>query len=155
MKAPRGEPPIWTRHGMSIKPMNDAALEMLRGFPSGELFTGSFHRKRSLKQLRLWFGLMQILVDHQIFPTKESASDAVKVAAGHVDMMILPGSGQTVFIPRSIAFESLSQDRFNPIFQAALDQICARWLPGAPAALKREVYAAIDGPARLGDRVIE
>ena len=155
MKAPRGEPPVWRRHGLSIVPMNDAATAMLRGFSPGESFTGSFHRKRSLKQLRLWFGLMQILVDHQIFPTKEAASDAVKVAAGHVDLLILPGSGQTVFIPRSIAFESLAQSAFNPIFQAALEQICARWLPGAPAALKREVLNAIDGPARIGDRVIE
>ena len=152
MKAPRGEPPVWKRHGLSIVPMNEAATTMLRGFPPGELFTGSFHRKRSLKQLRLWWGLMTILVDHQIFPTKESASDAVKLACGHVETLIMPGSGQTFFLPRSIAFKSLAQDKFNPIFQAALEQICARWLPGAPAALRREVYAAIDGPARVGDR---
>lgn len=155
MKAPRGEPPVWCRHGVSIVPKNDAAMAMLRGFAPGELFTGRFARKRSLKQLRLWFGLMGILVEHQIFPTKESASDAVKLACGHVETLVLPGSGQTFFLPRSIAFESLKQSEFNPIFQAALDQICARWLPGAPAALRREVYNAIDGPARIGDRVIE
>lgn len=138
---------------MSIVPMNDAALDMLRGFSSGDLFTGSFHRKRSLRQLRLWWGLMSILVDHQIFPTKEAASDAVKVSCGHVDTLILPGSGQAFFVPRSIAFESLAQAKFNPIFQAALDQICARWIKTGSKDLRREVYAAIDGPARIGERV--
>ena len=155
MRHERGEPALWKRHGLSIVPMNDSAMAMLRGFPPGEIFMGKFHRKRSLKQNRLWWGLMTILVEHQIFPTKESASDAVKLACGHVETLVMPGSGQAFFLPRSIAFESLAQDKFNPIFQAALDQICARWLPGAPAALKREVYTAIDGPARVGDRVIE
>ena len=150
----RGEPPVWTRKGMAIVPMNDAAFEMLRGFQSGELFTGSFHRKRSLRQLRLWWGLMTILVEHGVFPTKESASDAVKVACGHCDTMILPGSGQAVFIPRSIAFESLAQASFNPICQAALDVIGERWVKSDKKALAREIYAAIDGPAAIGERVI-
>ena len=152
MKAPLGEPAIWARKGMSIVPMNDAAVEMLRVFPSGELFTGRFTRKRSLRQLRLWWGLMGILVEHNVFPMKEAASNAVKVAIGHVDTFIMPGSGQTVFMPRTIAFESLAQDKFNPIFQAALDAICERWIKTGSAALRREVYAAIDGPARIGDR---
>lgn len=151
----RSEPPVWTRHGLSIVPKNDAAMEMLRGFQSGELFTGTFYRKRSLRQLRLWWGLMAILVDHQVFPTKESASDAVKIACGHTDTFIMPGSGQTFFTPRSIAFESLAQSAFNPIFQAALDVVCERWCKVDRAALAREIYAAIDGPSRVGERVVK
>lgn len=150
-----GEPPVWTRHGMSIVPMNDAAFDMLRSFPSGELFIGSFRRKRSLRQLRLWWGLMTILTEHQVFPTKESASNAVKVACGHCETIVMPGSGQVFFTPRSIAFESLSQAEFHPIFQAALDVICERWVKADKKALAREIYAAIDGPARIGERVMK
>lgn len=135
--------------------MNEEAEAMLRGFKSGELFTGRFVRKRSLKQLRLWWGLMAILRDHGVFPTKESASDATKVACGHCDTMILPGSGQAIFVPRSIAFESLAQSVFNPIFAAALDVICQRWIPTDAETLRRRVFEAIDGPgkAALGERV--
>ena len=152
MKAPRGEPPVWRRHGLSIVPMNDAATAMLRGFAPGELFTGRFARKRSLKQLRLWWSLMTVLTEASIFPTKDAASDAVKISIGFVDTIIMPGSGQAFFTPRSIAFESLAQSEFNPVFQAALDAICDRWIKTKPETLRMQVYAMIDGPSRIGDR---
>ena len=152
MKAPRGEPPVWKRHGLAIVPMNESAMTMLRGFPPGELFTGRFARKRSLKQLRLWWGLMTLLTEANIFPTKDAASDAVKISIGFTDTIIMPGSGQVFFTPRSIAFESIAQSEFNPVFQAALDSVCERWIKTKSETLRMQVYAMIDGPSRIGDR---
>ena len=104
----RGEPPVWTRKGMAIVPMNDAAFEMLRGFQSGELFTGSFHRKRSLRQLRLWWGLMTILVEsgYSLFDIRDHweelkaarfryyGASATSETAGQTQHLALKGSAK-------------------------------------------------------------
>lgn len=96
---------------------------------------------------------MKILVDHHIFPTKESASNAVKIATGHVDIMVIPRINETVFVPKSISFESMPHEEFQPMFEAALVKISELWIHAGTDALKREIYAAIDGPARIGDRL--
>lgn len=144
---------IWTRAGMTIRPVNDVAEAMLRSKKSGEEFTATFRSKRSFRQLRLWWGLMNILVDHDIFAMPEAASRAVKIACGHCDELIMPDTGQVFLVPRSIAFESLAQHEFNPIMKAAIDKICERWIPTDATTLWDEVCAALDPPDAIGKRV--
>lgn len=145
---------IWVRVGMRIHPDNDIADDMLRSLPDGGHFVGSFRNVRSIRQLRLWWGLMNILVEHNIFPIKEAASHAVKIAAGHVDLVVFPDSGEVHMIPKSIAFESLPQHEFNVIFKAAIDAICGRWMRGTDSdELQREVWRALDGPGAIGERI--
>lgn len=149
----RQVPAVWMRHGMTILPMSEEADAMLRSFKTGDQFVGRFRKARSVKQLRLWFGLMHILVDHGVFPMIEAASDMTKIACGHVDIRISPDTGEVHMVPKSIAFESLSQADFNPIMQAAIDVVCQRWIGVSTETLRREIFAAIDGPARIGERV--
>ncbi len=144
---------IWTRAGMTIRPVNDIAEAMLRSRKSGEDFIGTFRNPRSLKQLRLWWGLMNILVEHNIFALPEAASRAVKIATGHCDELIMPDTGQVFLVPQSIAFESLAQDKFNPIMAAAIEVICQRWIPTDATTLRREVFKALDPPGAQGERI--
>jgi hypothetical protein len=149
----RQAPAVWMRHGMVIRPTSEEADAMLRSFKSGDQFIGRFRKARSIKQNRLWWGLMRILVDHGVFPLIEAASDATKIACGHVEIRVIPDTGEVHMVPRSIAFESLSQADFNPIMEAGLDVVCSRWIKGVEKeALRREIFAAIDGPARIGER---
>lgn len=146
---------VWRRWGLAIRPANDIAEAMLRGLKEGEEFVGQFAKPRSLKQLKLWWGLMRLLVDHGQFPSLEAASDATKIGAGHCQTLVFPDTGEVLMLPLSISFAALAQDEFQHIFGSALDVICSRWIVGVgKAALEQEVWNAIDGPGRYGDRVL-
>lgn len=145
---------VWRKQGHAMIPANDVARAMLASLKEGGDYVGTFRGARSLKQLRLWWGLMNILVDYGLFPIPDAASDAVKIGCGYVTIFILPDTGEAYFHVRSIAFQSLPQHEFNVLFQAALDLIVKRWLVGTDADdLRREVFKAISPPGALGERI--
>lgn len=144
---------IWHRRGLVMVPANDDAFSMIASLQDGGEYLADFRGARSLKQLRLYWGLMKLLVEHDLFPTRDAASDCVKIACGHVETRIMPDSGEVQLVPRSIAFQSLPQAEFNEIFEAMIKVICDRWLAGVDeSTLRDEAYAMIDGPAAQGRR---
>ena len=147
---------IWRRSGMAICPCNDAALDQVRSLAEGRdyLATWPFRGARSLPQLRLWWSLCGLMAEHSIFPTQLAASNAVKIACGHFDTLMMPDTGEVHLVPRSISFQSLSQEEWKPIFEAALTAVVERWVLGTDMAeLRREVWRRCDGPAAIGERV--
>lgn len=149
---------IWRRKGACVVPANDLAEEMLSSLKEGVDYIGDIYGARSIQQLRLWWGgLMKILVDHDIFPSQVAASDATKIAAGHIDEpLIMPDTGQVFLRPASIAIESMPQHEFNQFLDRAIDVVIKRWLPGSThAEIREEVFAVLDPPEKraLGRRV--
>ena len=152
------EKPLWKRSGRSLVPANDRADELLRGVRPGELITFRWKTKRSLPQMRLYFGLMNLLVKQQVFPSKDAASLATKVACGHVDIAIMPDTGEVVYMPRHINFDALPQAEFNTFFENAVNVVVERFLPGntpeeVMAELERmltpiEIQALLNDPGR-------
>lgn len=147
---------IWRRVGGAIHPVNDAALDQVRSLAEGKDYLAAwpFRGARSLKQLRLWWSLCGLMAEHSIFPTQTAASDAVKIACGHFATCVMPDTGEVHLVPKSIAFESLTQQDWHPIFEAALTVVVERWMLGSDMAeLRREVWRRCDGPAAIGERV--
>jgi hypothetical protein len=145
---------IWVRRGRCFYPASDEAEEQLRSTKDGAEVFGEFKAPRNIKNHRLYWALMKILVDHNVFPSLEAASDVVKIACGHVDMRIAPDTGEVFMAPKSISFASMPQAEFKTFFDTAIRQICARWLQGTDdEALKAECYLAIDGAGAIGERV--
>lgn len=144
---------IWRRCGRSMVPANEDAENMLRSIKDRAECLGSFKAARSIKQLRMYWTLMKILVEHGVFPLEEAASDAAKIAIGHVEIRIMPDTGECHMIPKSINFESLPQAEFNTIFNAVIHAVCDRWLVGTDAEeLRQEVLDLLDDPAKPGKR---
>jgi hypothetical protein len=157
MRANRDKPvPIWKRRGRSILPANDEAEAVMRSIKDGSECIGDFKTIRSVPQLRLWWSLMRLLVDNGIFPSLESASDATKIGAGHVDMRFFPDTGEEMFVPRHINFGSLSQAEMNEVFQQALAVICDRWIGVDRDDLLAQVEEMLTPPEHraLGYRVM-
>ena len=126
------EPLMWRRSGTTIVPENDVARAAVQDLFEGVTYIASwpFKGKRNIKQLRAWWSLCHIMHEHDLFPTAQAAHIALKIACGHVDMHVMPDTGECIIVPRSIAFESLSQADWRPIFRAALRVIVERWMPG-------------------------
>jgi hypothetical protein len=153
MSKPRA---LWQKHGAFIVPANEDAKRMFDAMKQATDYLGEFHGARSLKQLRLYWGLAAMLVEHELFPSRQAASDAIKIGTGHVETLIMPKTGEVFLIPKSIAFESMKQVEFSEFMENAIRMIATRWLPGAEEELRKQFFDAIDDPARgPGRRVFE
>jgi hypothetical protein len=154
----KDNPALWRRRGDTIIAANDVAREHVRALVEGVdyLATWPFRTKRSLQQLRLWFSLMNLMVEHDLFPTVSAAHIATKIATGHFDIVVAPDTKKQVLAARSIAFDNLPQEEFNSFFNAALKVITERWLRGVDMEELRDLaFSYIDGPDKsfLGRRV--
>lgn len=100
-------------------------------------------RPRNIQHHRKLFALLNLAVDNwpmEIVPTTDGLLDTIKVATGHtIPVEVRPRLLEsicpeiadvlnaaempervTVFFPKSISFESLSQDEFEPFYERAV-----------------------------------
>lgn len=74
--------------------------------------------------------MLQLIVENsETFNTKEKALVAVKLAAGHFDLMAHPLTGEIIQIPKSINFESMGQEDFDAFYTGAIDAVLQSILP--------------------------
>lgn len=130
-----------------ILPHGDDAQEMFATIKDGAEFICEVRTVRSLKQLKLFWGLMGLLAENcETFTSKDDAADNIKLDCGEVDWFVHHRTGVKFGRPRSIAFESMSQDRFNRFMNRVLFVIESEYLPGASMALMRRVYEMLKEP---------
>ncbi len=148
----------WRKSGLHLVPACESTSEYLRDLSQGQIIMGTLKREgeRNLKQFRMFWVLMSVLVSHHLFETAGQAAMAVKIALGHVDMVSMPDDGECHLIPRSISFEKMDGDEFHEFFKNAITVICQRWMQGtSDEELAAHVYEIIDGPEKssLGKRI--
>lgn len=145
---------VWKRRGRALMPASTEAEDALSAVRDGTECMGEIRTARHPKQHRTFFKVLGVLVDHDVFTTKEAALDAVKIGLAHVDTLIMPDTGEVFYTPRSIAFESMAQADFSAFMDAAIKLVCDRWLAGADReAMRAEVFDVLDGPAAIGRRL--
>jgi len=111
-------------------PADHEAEEEFRRVPLGRVAYFEITTARNPNQHRLLFALLKMLVNAGCFPTTKAALKAVKWATGHVEIMVIPGTGEVITEAKSISFANMSQADFVPFFDAAINAVCERWLPG-------------------------
>lgn len=122
---------VWRRQGNIAVPVGAVALGHLHAFKDGADFIAETRGARNVKQLNMWWTLCQLVAENdRDYDTKESASDGLKIALKHVETF-LDRTGKLHIWPKSIAFESMTQEDFNPLFKAAVDKV-AEWLGNTP-----------------------
>lgn len=118
---------IWERRGDVAVPVGETSREYFFALKEGQQFIAETRGARNPKQLALWWCLCKLVAENDAtYDTSEKASDGLKRALHHVDTFI-DRHGKLHITPKSIAFESLSQEEFNALFQAAINVI-ADWL---------------------------
>lgn len=122
---------VWRRQGNVAVPVGFVSLDFLQGIKDGAEFIAETRGARNVKQLHMWWALCGLLAENdRDYDTKESASDGLKIALKHVDTF-LDRDGKLHIWPKSIAFESLTQEEFYPLFKAAINKV-AEWLGNSP-----------------------
>lgn len=122
---------IWRREGDHAVPVGADSVEFFQALKEGGEFIAETRGARNLKQLKMWWTLCNLLAENDNeYDTKEKASNGLKLALKHVDTF-LDRDGKLHISPGSIAFESMTQEDFNPLFKAAIDKV-AEWLGNSP-----------------------
>lgn len=127
---------IWRKQGDVAVPVGDVSREYFSAIKDGAEFIAETRGARNVKQLHMWWVLCGLLAENdRDYETKEKASDGLKIALKHVDTF-LDRTGKLHIWPKSISFESMTQEEFNPLFKAAIDKV-AEWLGSAPAEVQK------------------
>lgn len=122
---------LWIRIGNTAVPADERSLRFLQARKEGAPFIADTNGARNAKQLALWWCLCDLVAEtDNVYDTQLKASNGLKRALHHVDTF-LDRNGRLHIEPKSIAFESLTQEDFNALFQAAL-RVIADWLGSAP-----------------------
>lgn len=117
---------LWRRVGNTAVPADARSLAFLQARKEGVAFVADTNGARNPKQLNLWWALCALVCEAEDIPTPEKVSNDLKLALGHVDTHV--GRDGTVhLIPKSIAFESMSQEDFDVLFKSAI-RVISGWL---------------------------
>ena len=134
----------WGEH--ILVPADEAAEEWLRKTKPSQLVLMTGRRPRNPMHHRKMMALLRIVLENQeYYQTIEHLLIAIKMATGHYDIYPMQ-DGNMVPSPRSISFEAMSQDEFEPFYDKALDFICEKVIPGmVKEDLQVEVLERIAG----------
>lgn len=141
-----------TKRFNALRAMDQIAAEALGKIVDGEVVKVEIKRanQRSLRHHRLFFALLEIVGECQDEPwTKDQTLTWVKVAAGHTDP-VYDRDGKVTFIPRSISFDSMSQDEFRAFFDAAVQAVLDKLLP--PGTPRHSIVQEVEERAALMSR---
>lgn len=137
---------ICTKVGGRLFPSDKKSIDILSKLPSGTEIRVEVKAKRNVRRHNLLFAVLDIVVDHEIFPSVDNALDCLKLDMGHVEMIVHPMTGEVGMKPKSIAFENMDETEYGTWLERALTLVCDRWLDGADKEdVRRHVYEIVDG----------
>lgn len=144
-----GDAIIMRRKLAILEPVTEIDREMLLDIPEGADLTVRVSRSRSPRQHRLFWALLQLVVDnHDHYKRPEQLLEWLKVRLGYVDETVWH-DGQVWFKTKSISFASMGQDQFRKFFSMAVDLIVTEVIIGMDmSALLTEVSAMMGEDAR-------
>jgi len=126
-------------------PMDNDGREMVAAV-KGKRVMASFHAPRNIRHHRLLFALLRRVSESGAWQGDEDTLlDWLKIGT-HLVRTVVGPDGKVYYVPQSIAFESMSQDRFRAWFDRAIWLICTRLLGREDWEwLRDEISEAVDG----------
>lgn len=129
------------RKGQSFVPSTQDGRDFLNRVAHGGDVMISVTTARNIRQFNLFWALCEIVADHFEI-TKEAAKEELCTRTGHVEPVFY-SDGSMRLRPKSIAFENMPQDAFDPFFKLAVSKVID-WLGAAPQEVIDHVFSLID-----------
>lgn len=132
-----------------LAPCDEEGREVLEAIPAGKEVMVHIHTARNVRHHRLLFALFRKLIEGGAWHGDEDGLlDYAKYATGLVDTKV-DHLGGTHYAPRSIAFESMDQVRFNRFFDRVCFVVAQNLLGGEDwIALRDEIVNTVEGHYR-------
>lgn len=136
------------RTPQGVRPADDASRESMRTWALGEVVKCVVKRPRNLGHHRKAFALLEVMREadrRDPPPPMRAFLKEVKVKLGLFELMLLP-DGRSVLDVESIAFDAMSQDRFErDVWSPLLDLALQDYLPDTDrATLELEVMRRLE-----------
>lgn len=109
----------------NLVPCDEASRAAVYEMKMGARYRADVVLPRNQKRLDWWWKLCEIIRDNgQHWPSKEAASDMLKLKCGHFKTIVVPGKrkGEWVqqYIPKSIAFANMKEPDFKALCSDAV-----------------------------------
>lgn len=120
-------PLILRRTERGLEPRSRQAADLLEQYALHSDVEVIVKKRRSLPQLRMYWAMLSKVVEATgAFPTAEHLHDAVKYHLGYTAPMKM-FSGQTVWVPDSVALSKMDSAQFKEFFDAAAQLLAATY----------------------------
>lgn len=148
---------VFAKHRLNgtlcLVPTDADGVQILEALAAQKPVIVSISTPRNPRHHRLLFSIYQKLVDGGVWEgDQDSFLDWCKYGTGHVRTSI-DHTGATHYVPKSISFESMSQEKFARFFDRVCYLVFHRLLDGDGSweKLRDDVTAMVDqGYSRLG-----
>jgi hypothetical protein len=134
------------REGSKLVAADPISYDAIQSIRAKERVTASIRRSRNPRHHAKLFALLQVVFENQKqCPTVHDLLNALKLATGLFE------TGMTIdkvpyVVPQSIAFASMTQDRFEQWYDRAVEVILTKILPAANRKeLDDRVHQILDG----------
>lgn len=125
------EPMRWRRTLTGLVPNCERSQKAWERMKPDDECVIDMRRPRNLKHSKKLFVLLKIVKNNSDdFSSVEMVLLAVKAALGRGQWIQLPKASRPLFVPESIAFESMDQDEFERFYVDALNVVVSHFLPG-------------------------
>jgi len=122
---------------VGLSPFDSEASESIKKWKNGDFIIVESKRPRNYKFHKKFYALMNIIFENtDEFKTLDNLVDYMKIQTGHSD--IIEARGIAFRVPKSIAFQNMTQDNFDSFFNRAVDE-CLLLVPIGKLELEREI----------------
>ena len=121
-------------------PAYDSDFEESQKIKDGEYVKFSTKRARNPQHHKKFFALLKLIVENnESLQSIDQALTEMKLRCGWYDIHVTL-KGNPIYIPRSISFDNMDQDKFNEFYSQAVDQTCNYFLHGITSEeIEREI----------------
>jgi len=109
-------------------PIDDEGVEAFSKVKEGEEILVEYKRHRNVGNHKRLFSMLKGVVSNtDRYKTVDNLLSVIKLKSGHFET-IVTHKGDAVYIPKSINFASMSEDKFQEFFSSAIN-ICLEIIP--------------------------
>lgn len=129
-----------------LVPMYDSDFDEKKKLKIGTMVVADIKQPRNYEHHKKFFALLRMVVDNmpeelqERYPNTDTLLTEIKYQLGHFQTHITL-SGRETYIPKSISFDSMTQDEFNDFYNGAID-VVLRWF--LPRNNKEELLEAVN-----------
>jgi hypothetical protein len=117
----------------ALHPTDVDGIAAMLQIPENSFLKVKFSVPRNVKQLRLYFAMINLVFEHQkeprSYPTRDRLREGINIALGHFHEVKNPLTGQIFTVPNSISFGAMDNVEFREYFEAFKSFVLDKILP--------------------------
>lgn len=124
-----------------LVPSDAISADLLAELPAGAQLRCEVTQPRNIKHHNKFFALVHAVFPHQsAYLNRDDLRNELTIAAGHFHMVRDIRTGTEKAVADSIAFDKMDQTDFEPFYDAAVNIVLSKILPGVG---KRDLEAQV------------